>query len=544
MSLLNGTETQLPLWAQAILNNRERGITDGLASAGYPEQSSEEYRSLIAWRPNDFVDEWLAAYRGRSRSALRNPTLWLMTRMLATLADPIRGGVNFFEGTSERNVYISKPWENLLDAGLCVLCHEALSSGNFFDEFPIWVSDMMKVIGAIIAYLRHVSTYLEGRPRLHDAICELSAKLWECCWLHRDRFVTGNPLEQFLPGLAKELRVPLRNALRDYLLVKHDANVTQSENPVYLNSRGLILMCWFYRDDPWIDNFEMMASVPFVAILHRPSELSDFIQREVVEKHGAKSYLVRLGISIQCSDTDLPGRQRLNGTLATIRKVLRHDAFKPYLYPSGADQLQLHSQRTMIALQLLQDIVDAVPAETSTLIRELNVIRLISYGIMTLYRTLKDAETLVVMQLCDSFTNVGKELRTRSAKNPLRKAYERSLRREWYPSLKALDDMSKLPHIDSKPEARSYARLGWHRLGTVGMGLNEDNERKLYKERASKLCSWRECKWYTMEPSEQLKECTGCREARYCGTACQYRDWKNGHKQMCRRLKQTPHNKT
>lgn len=105
---------------------------------------------------------------------------------------------------------------------------------------------------------------------------------------------------------------------------------------------------------------------------------------------------------------------------------------------------------------------------------------------------------------------------TRSTKNPLRKEYKRNLRREWYPLLNSLDEIFRQKHASAGVEtmtACAEIRRVWQQMGAVGMGLDEEKERKDYEIRAVKLCSWRECQWHTDEPSDALKTCTGCGEA-------------------------------
>jgi hypothetical protein len=47
-------------------------------------------------------------------------------------------------------------------------------------------------------------------------------------------------------------------------------------------------------------------------------------------------------------------------------------------------------------------------------------------------------------------------------------------------------------------------------------------------------CEW--CRRLTTLDGSKLKECTGCRSVRYCGTACQVADWAN-HKARCKKLR-------
>lgn len=114
--------------------------------------------------------------------------------------------------------------------------------------------------------------------------------------------------------------------------------------------------------------------------------------------------------------------------------------------------------------------------------------------------------------LCDTYTQLGKDLVARPAKYSLLKIYKRKLKLEWYPILKALDDVDGLSHEDKMLESRAYIRQAWHSVGAIGIGLNEDRERKEHSERKMKLCSWQDCQWHTVESPEPVKACTGCGE--------------------------------
>lgn len=83
--------------------------------------------------------------------------------------------------------------------------------------YQIWVLDVFWVMDAVMIYGRSSSTYLQERPHLLEAIRGLCATLWETCWHRREIFVTGHPLEQIFPGLAKTLRIRLRYMFASYL---------------------------------------------------------------------------------------------------------------------------------------------------------------------------------------------------------------------------------------------------------------------------------------------------------------------------------------
>lgn len=80
----------------------------------------------------------------------------------------------------------------------------------------------MKIVEGIIGYCRHVASHIADSEEPHSfaAICELSIRFWQACWSRRDMFVDGHQLEKVVPGLAKNLRLTLRDALHSYILMK------------------------------------------------------------------------------------------------------------------------------------------------------------------------------------------------------------------------------------------------------------------------------------------------------------------------------------
>ena len=121
---------------------------------------------------------------------------------------------------------------------------------------------------------------------------------------------------------------------------------------------------------------------------------------------------------------------------------------------------------------------------------------------------------LAIAQICASYERIGKDLASRSVKNALRKDYRRKLREIWYPLLQALDDILGIRRTRrGGMDPCSVVYEAWKRVGIHGIGLDEIEERKEYEKRMSKLCSWRECRWFTEEPPEPPKICRGCGEA-------------------------------
>ncbi|KAI0321553.1 hypothetical protein OF83DRAFT_1098556 [Amylostereum chailletii] len=62
--------------------------------------------------------------------------------------------------------------------------------------------------------------------------------------------------------------------------------------------------------------------------------------------------------------------------------------------------------------------------------------------------------------------------------------------------------------------------------------------KKQFEKDKAHFCSWKDCVAYHRKKSPAvLQVCRGCGQAWYCGRECQRSDWKGGHKEDCRRLK-------
>ncbi|KZV70228.1 hypothetical protein PENSPDRAFT_455102 [Peniophora sp. CONT] len=139
----------------------------------------------------------------------------------------------------------------------------------------------------------------------------------------------------------------------------------------------------------------------------------------------------------------------------------------------------------------------------------------------------------------DVFAKVAGALHLRSGKNEFRKRFKLSLRREWYPTLKALREME-----DAGPQLGGLLEA-WQALGDA-MDLDEAREKLEFehesKRAADRRCSWNECQYHAKKPPK-TRVCVGCNEARYCSRACQRKDWREGgHRARCKRLKDVPRN--
>ena len=100
-------------------------------------------------------------------------------------------------------------------------------------------------------------------------------------------------------------------------------------------------------------------------------------------------------------------------------------------------------------------------------------------------------------------------LKLRSGKNEFRKRFKLSLRREWYPTLKALRETE-----DPGPQRHGLLEAS-KALGDA-IDLDETRERLEYehelKHAADWRCSWNDCEYHAKRPPK-TRVCVGCNEA-------------------------------
>lgn len=144
-----------------------------------------------------------------------------------------------------------------------------------------------------------------------------------------------------------------------------------------------------------------------------------------------------------------------------------------------------------------------------------------------------------------------------SAKNILRKTMRQGFRDEWYPTLALLRQTA------ARASGDKHARVlnDWLRLGEE-LGFDEDVQKANYERELRKAlhhCTRTACQYNKDVCPVRVRACKGCAEAvsiisaayrlyeshlislqRYCSSACQRTDWKEGHKSRCKRLNGDP----
>lgn len=120
------------------------------------------------------------------------------------------------------------------------------------------------------------------------------------------------------------------------------------------------------------------------------------------------------------------------------------------------------------------------------------------------------------------FTARANALAECSGKNIFKKVFRQNMKQEWYPTLRALQDM---PVRGQAASRRRCARLtvAWRELG-LALGLKEDEEKEVYERemrKAAQKCAWEECEYHKRKPLRPTRVCVGCGEARYCSRLCQ-----------------------
>ncbi|KZV74066.1 hypothetical protein PENSPDRAFT_234920 [Peniophora sp. CONT] len=112
-----------------------------------------------------------------------------------------------------------------------------------------------------------------------------------------------------------------------------------------------------------------------------------------------------------------------------------------------------------------------------------------------------------------------------------------SLRPHWY---RVIWELGRLRAYYCRATARcEKVIIAWTALGDV-LRLRIADEKAAFeyeREKATLMCAWDECMYHTQRPLVTTRACKGCGEVRYCSRECQVRDWKQGHRNHCKRLK-------
>ncbi|KAI0090649.1 hypothetical protein BDY19DRAFT_724983 [Irpex rosettiformis] len=94
---------------------------------------------------------------------------------------------------------------------------------------------------------------------------------------------------------------------------------------------------------------------------------------------------------------------------------------------------------------------------------------------------------------------------------------------QWKSSVKLWGELGQLCGISSSDTdlPRSLPQKRVHSCGIANSPSSKEG------------CSWNEC-LCTHTPSHGMKVCKGCWRALYCSSKCQARDWRDGHREICR----------
>lgn len=99
------------------------------------------------------------------------------------------------------------------------------------------------------------------------------------------------------------------------------------------------------------------------------------------------------------------------------------------------------------------------------------------------------------------------------------KELEDAARLLWWPNLNRL----RIAQLRAGQNGQLIELITWWITLGTNLGLKEDSERIRLKKLAELHCSWQECEFSMtkMEARADLRKCTGCAQARYCGKECQ-----------------------
>ena len=159
-------------------------------------------------------------------------------------------------------------------------------------------------------------------------------------------------------------------------------------------------------------------------------------------------------------------------------------------------------------------------------------------------------------RLFDQFITVAQNVDARPHYRRASDGMAISAREIWWPTLRLLQELKT--HSASLTNEQLTLLIGkWTALGAA-LNLDIAIERQRHEREARRRCAWHECQFHRVSVPEgiELKTCSGCHDARYCGRRCQrryvkstvcakgrllhaiiLRDWsQGGHRERCRRL--------
>ncbi|KZV71722.1 hypothetical protein PENSPDRAFT_751527 [Peniophora sp. CONT] len=560
------TAQELPLWTNDV-------VVDAVAVTQVPDESEvsdteEEVRARVARLDIDedilnaldadmdnAMRRWRNLYHQRVRCGT-NKALWSFTRTVASVAESVFNKTENakLKGTDARRVTCLLVTEH----GLCSFLELIVSQDDFFSEYPDFVMSVLDVVIAVVAEAEKNVVVLRQSRELIAALCDNA-------WKTHTLLADNDGVDRFYP-LGRE---GVRHQLYFVMLAIIMPLTTKS-----LGSESVLrkasFVCWFYspemeETDGSELNFSTIMLDYAITGNHGTSKSRknldeetvfsaqmEMMKLDILPAFGAKAYLARL-----CKTLENPKLidESLNWAITSMSKsVIAHSEFLNELSPSGALKAGVEcvnrqalkgkpgkqSDSLCHFLGMYTTIMKTGPTRHhpayTPLIREGCIVEIVSRALRV---CVTEGQSYgLTYAMCLNALNALKicvlPMNKLSAKNILRKTMRHGFRDDWYPTLTFLRQ--------TRPRASvgEHDRLldTWKRLGE-DMGFDEDVQKADYERelrKALRHCTRTECRYHKDVCPVRVRACKGCAEARYCSSACQRIDWKDGHKSRCKRL--------
>ncbi|KZV63188.1 hypothetical protein PENSPDRAFT_691877 [Peniophora sp. CONT] len=193
----------------------------------------------------------------------------------------------------------------------------------------------------------------------------------------------------------------------------------------------------------------------------------------------------------------------------------------------------------LYALHIYHKVATTTPVARgrAPLIRRYDIIGLLARAILSANANFDHPFPERVREYIDDYAAFSRLLRERHSKEnvPVLKALTDSAQNCWYITLmqlRAMQTDDPVMHWEQGALERS-----WQTFGEI-LGLNEETE---HQRDSKQFCAWRECQYHEAKSPKPTTACKGCGAVRYCGKICQAKAWKDGHKQVCKRIKNEAH---
>ncbi|KZV66324.1 hypothetical protein PENSPDRAFT_689112 [Peniophora sp. CONT] len=512
-------------------------------------------RSLVSHDRIAAFSFWQQLYRAHAPHAIDYP-LWNWTMELL----------------SDWDHSMEKSLPRLIKAGLFEFFEEVICREEFFYDFPALLLNIFEAIKHTFLSLmaNDYPNLKRDDPGIKGGVDRLTAMVCRVSWEHRARLLVEQDVLDDRAGQLKQARAALHRLVITYYNFHHPADPEHLDPQIdysafrhtdYEHIRRVTFFLWFHYDDTLLirnesDVERARAGILTYAIKSLNGCAADdpepaAFASDILHEYGAVPVLSRLDSTLRGSKMD--GTQLFRVQMLVQLLFLRTEYF-PHFASSGVlgalreavDRCECDSEIPVMHGSLLitaLDIYGAISTYAATndgrapLIRQYDAIGLLSRCILV-SAELDFPFPERCYQHIYEYTTFARALCERHGKkNVLRQALTKSVRWHWYHTLKGLREMEKAePDV---VKGRILLEKAWLSFGDV-LGLDEGQEEAEYYRTvkgASQFCAWKECPYHTSRPFAPLSTCKGCGQAYYCGKACQVRDWKEGHKQACKRIK-------